>query len=1166
MKFMFLFLALLVMFSGTGQVTLQNGSAGYELPIFSFSDAKSGLGTSISLSYSSGNGLIVSDKASNTGQNWNLAAGGAIIRKQNGEPDDQNSIGIFPLIPNANQRGFNEQIAVYDEDYQSFSYSGDPYSRYYIDNYFPNGFLYSEFPLDMTEDYPLKYNAPRELVLLPRFKSSMDKRWMLSRRALTDRQQDVFLYSVNGLTGEFVIGKDGNPLLIRDSKVIITKTTNDLTSQNIRTRITQFEIKDEMGVIYKFGVYELSEVMRLKELSSEGPASFKKITTGGEPTGKYIIQKWLLTEIINPATQEKIIFQYEDYTVDVISNKTPSYQFTEGQQVETVQIHEQRVKGIYKRIKVILFPDGHKADFFYLTSPNRIDIPGEYPLSQVKISYNGEESSAYNFNYGYFLKKEIKAYNEQIQESDKRFARLCLSSVQKSGGGITEPSYKFSYYTGLESSDPKDIVPPFDCMAQDHWGFYNKSSIVNNDEPSPAKEVFKSLMLNNTTYRLPSADAAKFGLLKSIENPFGGKLTFEYEQNDSKDADNPSITKTTGGVRVFRTTVSDGANSANDIITTYNYKLSDGSTSGWGYESPVYLNRRQIKVWNASSLEGYVKEGVLVYDITVARLKQTLMKEIRKRVMQELAAIAGTTVSPFDPRVAYALFVISKLIDGVIVLFNPTDYIWSNTYNFYSFQSQNPIGVNYSRAEVVNSSVPGGIGKTISEFSAPANIRGEIPVFLMPYSSKQRFPAWKYGLPTRTIVYNQSGSLLKEVSNNYNIIANTISGNNHKSCKVEVVRPESAWCWVGAQSNTLPLSDFSWEFHYPVTGRSELTSSTGKDYSQSGLLAQKDISVTYNNDYLEKATTTTKSNGDIVTVRKYYANDYNNISTAIQEMKNRNMITVPISTETWLTKTNGTEYLLDATINEYEVISNGEIKIKKVYQFEAKEPLLKAIIGEQSPAVLVRNSTYFREQRSFNYNNLGNNIETLTPQGKSSAVIFDYNKRLAVAEATNALHSQIAYTSFETDDYGNWTVIPGSTIVSERFLTGKKSFSGTLTRTLGSTGNYIVSLWSISYANVTVNGLSGTAKKTLGDWTLYEWKLTGINSVQILADNIDEVRLYPADARMTTATYDPKYGKTSECDVNNRILYYEYDGLGRLKTIKDENRFVIKAYEYNYKN
>jgi hypothetical protein len=50
---------------------------------------------------------------------------------------------------------------------------------------------------------------------------------------------------------------------------------------------------------------------------------------------------------------------------------------------------------------------------------------------------------------------------------------------------------------------------------------------------------------------------------------------------------------------------------------------------------------------------------------------------------------------------------------------------------------------------------------------------------------------------------------------------------------------------------------------------------------------------------------------------------------------------------------------------------------------------------------------------------------------------------------------------------------------------------------------------------------------------------------------------------MRTTTYDPLIGKTSECDENNRITYYQYDNLGRLQFVKDENSNIVKMYEYN---
>jgi YD repeat-containing protein len=54
-------------------------------------------------------------------------------------------------------------------------------------------------------------------------------------------------------------------------------------------------------------------------------------------------------------------------------------------------------------------------------------------------------------------------------------------------------------------------------------------------------------------------------------------------------------------------------------------------------------------------------------------------------------------------------------------------------------------------------------------------------------------------------------------------------------------------------------------------------------------------------------------------------------------------------------------------------------------------------------------------------------------------------------------------------------------------------------------------------------------------------------------------------ALVTTYTYAPLIGLTSETDPNGRTLYYEYDSWGRLQIIKDQNGNVIKTFDYQYK-
>jgi YD repeat-containing protein len=63
----------------------------------------------------------------------------------------------------------------------------------------------------------------------------------------------------------------------------------------------------------------------------------------------------------------------------------------------------------------------------------------------------------------------------------------------------------------------------------------------------------------------------------------------------------------------------------------------------------------------------------------------------------------------------------------------------------------------------------------------------------------------------------------------------------------------------------------------------------------------------------------------------------------------------------------------------------------------------------------------------------------------------------------------------------------------------------------------------------------------------------------------DDIRLHPALALMTTYTYDPLIGISSQTDPNNIVMFYEYDAFGRLKTIKDRDNNILKTMEYHYK-
>ena len=154
--------------------------------------------------------------------------------------------------------------------------------------------------------------------------------------------------------------------------------------------------------------------------------------------------------------------------------------------------------------------------------------------------------------------------------------------------------------------------------------------------------------------------------------------------------------------------------------------------------------------------------------------------------------------------------------------------------------------------------------------------------------------------------------------------------------------------------------------------------------------------------------------------------------------------------------------------------------------------------------------------------------------------------RLEAPYRTKATRQRVLHTSFEEDGTADATA-----------KTGRRSFQGAYTLKMpAQAGRYILSWWQKPAGG--------------GNWTLTEQvqDLAANAPDRSLGDNntrIDEVRLYPAEAQMTTYTYDPLVGMTSQTGPDNVTLHYEYDGSGRLKLVRDHKGNIVKNYRYRYR-
>jgi YD repeat-containing protein len=239
----------------------------------------------------------------------------------------------------------------------------------------------------------------------------------------------------------------------------------------------------------------------------------------------------------------------------------------------------------------------------------------------------------------------------------------------------------------------------------------------------------------------------------------------------------------------------------------------------------------------------------------------------------------------------------------------------------------------------------------------------------------------------------------------------------------------------------------------------------------------------------------------------------------------------------------------------------------KMYKLDVVKPVSNFQAMSISGNTINQDSRY-RQLISFDgYDHVGNITQYTATDQLPVSILWDYKKASPIAQVNNADTLSIAYTSFEADGTGKWTVA-STTRDNTTALTGINSYNlanGALTKTgLTAATTYIVSYW-IKNTTGTISGypLKGATNK---GWTNYVHWLTGQTTVAISGTgSIDDVRLYPLGSQMTSYTYDPLVGLTSSTDAKNQVSYYEYDSFQRLMNVKDKDGNILKHVDYHYR-
>jgi hypothetical protein len=225
-----------------------------------------------------------------------------------------------------------------------------------------------------------------------------------------------------------------------------------------------------------------------------------------------------------------------------------------------------------------------------------------------------------------------------------------------------------------------------------------------------------------------------------------------------------------------------------------------------------------------------------------------------------------------------------------------------------------------------------------------------------------------------------------------------------------------------------------------------------------------------------------------------------------------------------------------------------------------------SFIGLEAVKLGMKGNTPEMRKQVHAYDQYGN-ITEYSEDSVHNTILWDYKSTLPVAKV-NGTRASVAYTGFETNQWGAWT-LSGGNYTTSYAVTGKRSYvlstGNSITSSSLPTADYIISYWSRD-GSLTVNSGSGIEGLTKDGWTYYEHFLASATSITISCSGnhtIDELRLYPKGSLMSTYTYTPLLGMTTACDMNNRINYYEFNGSGRLEFIRNADRQILKRIGYH---
>lgn len=1157
-------------------VNLSNGVPQISIPLWEIQcgDIK----VPVSLSYHAG-GIPVAETPSYVGLGWTLNAGGVITRTIRGLADD----------------GMATQSGTVGYETTGLLKAGSYYAL------FPN------YPNNYDENAnPLKYAE-----------AAVGKR---------DLEPDMFYYSFGQYTGSFVFDYNGTPHLIPRKNITIEKEQNPSNSNDriIKWTVTTDDglkyFFDELEITGQDTKTEAwipngdnlrSVVLYNSHTTSEHHSAWFLTRIEMPNSSKYVAFEYddIIIENTYPVSET-----YKDY--GGYSGGAPLYS---GQDIYEETQTTATITG--KRLRKIIAPD---QTVEFKPGAYRHDLKGDRVLEEVLITNNNNEIiKRFRFSYNYFSVSGMTtvgttANANTVANTSLRLSLKSIREYDKSGNSL--PPYIFEYEKNVWLPDR------LTSKAQDHWGYYNGE--VENTSLIPYRTSLMNayaVYVENTSMLLNSirntfGDNMKAGSLVKIQYPTGGYTQFNYEAN-SRGYGTSQIWERINAYSEVGACVYDktkGIFNIDDVSShaTVKVRISgnySGSHSHCGSAcdtdpidpadpyTHIHLAivgpNETIMLAEETAINGTM--GAIDIEETHTLYNGTYtIKAVKKSQNGSFVEINSCDASPYN-KIKFSVeglqqkayngpvevggLRIKKKVDydpvskksfykqydyntGYLGYMPEYAYITSNmntrydNYTSSSLRALNNGGagiMSYGKVTVIEGDDEIGLnGKTENLYTylySFGNITTYVDCntyvncsedeiilqFSMP--TTQEFPfsppisgAWGSGLLKSQHVYKYKDngySRIKEIQNTYE---------NEYWGRTDLYNPETdvLAAKLGVISSVpgdpfgFGISKAAVQFYFIPSRNINLIKTVETDYDDNeNPIISKVTKIEYDDFsphiYPVKTTTTLSDGKELIKKFKYpkdfdYDGVYGDAAEAIKEMNARNIISKPIEIVNY--KNNNA---VGGAVYEYRNNDNGIPLLSRVYSLETDVPLgasdftsctyqLKP--NTASTMIFVKDDHYKLATTIDFYDQDGNPTQITTKDGIHISYIWGYDNTYPVAKIENATYAEV-----------------------ESALSDCKIGIGQ--------APCIYALKHGEYLYDYDQGLYGIYKPLESD------------DMRLM---LDYLQANLPDAYMTTYTYEPLVGMTSQTAPDGTTVYYEYDSFGRLKGIKDQDGNIVKSYKYGY--